>query len=178
MSKKTWKDPDEDVPLGEDQPYLTSEEKDQNEQLHAPADIYPPPEPQSRGGEVTFADKPYAIHDSGTNKELILFRTAPRPDGKLVAMVPDSNPIEAYLVPGDRLKLTFTESQPVRIDDDVVRVHDWYQVIDELLPSREEIIRNVVISILRSGAATAEDLNDNAVRNRALRTAFPYSLPE
>jgi hypothetical protein len=111
-------------------------------------------------------------------REVQLFRTPDRADGKLVAMVPDSNPPEAYLVPKDRLKLTFKELQPLSLDAETIPLHDWYSVVDKMLPSREEIIRNVVISMLRAGAATPEDLKNKLVRDRLFRTAFQYELPE
>lgn len=81
-----------------------------------------------------------------------------------------------YIVPSD--VFTPGERHAEIVASDHVKPHDWAKMLDEILPTREEMIAVACAHLVKNGMVELSDLNDNAKRSKAFRQMLNYSIPK
>lgn len=61
-------------------------------------------------------------------------------------------------------------------DESVIPLYDWTQEIEDILPSRAEIIHNIRKALWVNGAVSRESAKQNTVQKNLMRGAFPYRI--
>lgn len=89
-------------------------------------------------------------------------------------VVTTTGKLRGFFVPTTELEYNSSLVQKIA-PDTYPEVYNWESEIEEMLPSIEELKRNILRSFWKAGAYT-NDPNPNVKRNM-LRTAFPYRMP-
>lgn len=88
-------------------------------------------------------------------------------------VVTTSGKLRGFLVPLSDLVFNTELSQKIEAEN-FIEVYAWQEEINAMLPSIEEIKRNILLSIWRSGAITMSP--ESAVKRKMLESAYPYTI--
>jgi len=88
----------------------------------------------------------------------------------------EDKPGEMYLAELDELE---PGSRHLAINpSDYEKPHDWSALLDQVLPSREQMIKDACAHLHKNGMVVLDDLNDNAIRSKAFREMLAYTIPK
>lgn len=79
-----------------------------------------------------------------------------------------------YLVPKGLVKADWFDIDPSK--DDVLRLPSWNAIIEEMLPSREVMVRNIRFSFWLNGIIDEDTARIPRIQANAIKHAWPYPI--
>lgn len=98
-----------------------------------------------------------------------------RLDGETGLFVNEDDPGDFYLV---ELAVLEPGSRNAVVAQTTRKPYDWSNLLNKLLPSRADMIKDACAHLLKSGMVELDDLNDNALRSKAFREMLNYTIPK